>query len=706
MRFILLPLALILFLNSFSQVVPVMSQVEKIDFKELRADVFIEPEERKVSGELTFLFEILETTDSIYIDAKKMEFNEVLLNGLPVDINNDGSRLWIKYRFSPSAENKLSMKYSAAPQQTMYFIHWDVQEKDDVSRQVWTQGQGRYTSHWLPSFDDTREKLIFNINYSFNEEYTIVSNGIVEDKIPVNDSITKWNYSMKDPMSSYLVAVAAGDFKVEKFITVSGVPVELYFEEKDREKAKWTYKYTEEIFKFFETEIGVNYPWQNYKQIPVRDFLYSGMENTGATIFSESFMVDSIGYNDLNYVNVNAHELAHQWFGNYVTAKTDEHHWLQEGFATYYALLAERKLFGDDHYYWKLYESAEQLKELSDAGKGEALINPKASSLTYYQKGAWALHILNEKIGVNAFKQAVENYLLKHAYSSVTTNDFLDEAEKSSGMDLSEFEANWLQQSAFQGTEALNSLKKSTFLQNYMEVAALREIPFQNKKELLSKALDFPVNDYIGQEVVFQLSEEIDADAVKLYKKAFETGNLYVRQAIALSMETIPSSLKSDFETLLNDVSYLTIENALLKLWLNYSDEAPKWIAKTKDIDGFYNKNIKMLWLVINLVTPRDNSDDLKIFYDELSSYTRPYHPFEVRQNAFGYLFQINSFSKENLKDLMSAAQHHNTRFRDYARKLIEELLKREEYRIRYSELSYELSEKDRNFLNTRLNVQ
>lgn len=81
MRFILLPLALILFLNSFSQVVPVMSQVEKIDFKELRADVFIEPEERKVSGELTFLFEILETTDSIYIDAKKWSLMKYCLTG-------------------------------------------------------------------------------------------------------------------------------------------------------------------------------------------------------------------------------------------------------------------------------------------------------------------------------------------------------------------------------------------------------------------------------------------------------------------------------------------------------------------------------------------------------------------------------------------------------------------------------------------------
>ena len=60
------------------------------------------------------------------------------------------------------------------------------------------------------------------------------------------------------------------------------------------------------------------------------------MENTTSTIFAQDFVVDSIGYNDKRYLNVNAHELAHQWFGDLVTAKESKHHWLQEGFATYY----------------------------------------------------------------------------------------------------------------------------------------------------------------------------------------------------------------------------------------------------------------------------------------------------------------------------------------------------------------------------------
>ena len=88
-------------------------------------------------------------------------------------------------------------------------------------------------------------------------------------------------------------------------------------------------------------EIGVKYPWGNYKQVPVRDFLYAGMENTSATTFSSRYVVDAVGFNDRKYTNVNAHELAHQWFGDLVTAESSKHHWLQEGFATYYALFGD-----------------------------------------------------------------------------------------------------------------------------------------------------------------------------------------------------------------------------------------------------------------------------------------------------------------------------------------------------------------------------
>ncbi len=688
---------------SYAQIDLSGQQLSRVDFKEIEAHITVDPYQKFVSGNVMMKMVMLQPADSVFIDARNMAFENVLLNGMPVKFNNDDQRLWLISRFTPSQENTISFSYKVVPRQSMYFINWDIAEEAEVSRQVWTQGQGRYTSHWLPSFDNPGEKVIFNLTWLFPQEYTLVSNGSLKSKTSVNDSLTQWDYTMQAPMSSYLVAMAAGKYDSESFITGSGIPVINYFEPRDGEKAEPTYRHTKEIFDFLETEIGVAYPWQNYKQIPVQDFLYSGMENTGATIFSNSFVVDDTGYNDINYVKVNAHELAHQWFGNFVTAINDEHHWLQEGFATYYALLAERQIFGDDYFYWNLYQRAEELKALSDSGKGESLLSLKSSSLTYYQKGAWALHILREKVGDRAFKDAVQNYLNAYAFGNAGTDDLIREFEKASGLDLSDFVSGWLLQSAFQGTEALNSLKKSEFIRNYMEVAALRELPFQNKKEQLDRALNFPVNDYIGQEVVYQLAGQTGPGVEALYKKAFESGNLYVRQAIASSMENISPQLKGDFVSLLNEDSYFSIEYALLKLWMQYPDESARWIEKTSNIEGFSNKNVRMLWLVLNLVSPQTGKQELATYYNELSSYTREYLPFELRQNAFGYLYQLNAFDDENLKDLVKAGQHHNSRFRDYSRKLLGELLKQPEYIERYSQLKMNMSGKDETFLNARL---
>lgn len=147
-----------------------------------------------------------------------------------------------------------------------------------------------------------------------------------------------------------------------------------------------TYRYTKHIFDFLENEIGVAYPWQNYKQVPVQDFLYAGMENTTCTIFSNQYVIDSTAFVDKNYVNVNAHELAHQWFGNLVTETSSEHHWLHEGFATFYAYLAEKEIFGDDHYYWQLLETANALQRFSGDDGGEAIRNPNAGSLTFMKR--------------------------------------------------------------------------------------------------------------------------------------------------------------------------------------------------------------------------------------------------------------------------------------------------------------------------------
>ncbi|GAA4319283.1 M1 family metallopeptidase [Pontixanthobacter gangjinensis] len=679
------------------------SQTENFDFKHVDAYIKIRPSQKKVEGRVIYDFDVLAQKDSLFIDGRKMSFSGLSLNGKPVKSSIGENGIYILHEFLPSENNRLELDYSVQPGSGMYFINWEYPDLDSSEKQVWTQGQGKYTSTWLPSFDDMKEKAEFDLSFEFPEGFELVSNGRLESSEKINDSVRLWEFDMEKPMSSYLVAVSAGKFYSEEMQSSAGDNINQYIMPGDSAKFEPTYRYTGQIFDFLEKEIGLPYPWQNYKQMPVMDFLHGGMENTGLTIFSASFVTDSIGFKDRNYVNVNAHELAHQWFGNLVTETSGKHHWLHEGFATYYALLAEKEIFGEDYYYWKLYESAEQLKELSDSGKGESLLNPSASSLTFYQKGAWALHILRERVGDEAFRKGIKNYLQLYSFKNVETDNFLAEMEAASGQDLSKFKEDWLEQSAFKANQSLEALKESEFITSYLNIAALRETGLDQKYEYLDKALDFPVNDYIGQEVVHQLAGLESENAKKLYRKAFETNNVFVRQAIALSMQKIPQGLQKEFESLLEDESYLSIEAALYKLWEQYPDKRIEYLEKTRDIVGFFNKNVRMLWLILSLVTPEFEPELNQQYYAELAGYTETWRPFQIRENAFSYLFQLGAFNEASLQSLIKGTQHHTYSFRNYCRQLLGELLKNEEYKKELIDLSGNMSEAETSYLRSKI---
>ncbi|RMB60503.1 M1 family peptidase [Dokdonia sinensis] len=676
-------------------------QTAVIDFKEASAYLKLNPEIAEVSGSVTYIFDVLTTVDTLKLDARNFSKASASLNGKSVDIVKTASALKIPYPFSPSQRNILQVDYETAPQSAIYFVN------NQGSPQLWTQGQGKYTSHWLPSIDDMNDKMTFDFKIESPSKYTVIANGTLLSK-SVEEDNTVWEYDMSQPMSSYLTAIVVGEYNKTVEAATSGVSLEHYYYPQDAEKVEPTYRYTKQIFDFLETEIGIPYPWKIYKQAPVKDFLYAGMENTSLTIFSDSFMVDNIGFNDRNYVNVNAHELAHQWFGDLVTETRSEHHWLHEGFATYYALLAEREIFGDDYFYFKLYQTAEQLKELSDAGKGQKLVATGGSSLTYYQKGAWALHILREKVGEDAFAKAIKAYLLKHAYKNVTTEDFMSEVASASEIDLSNFTKNWLYQSAFQAEEALESLKKSDFMRQYFELQALRGVPFSEKKEALEENLAQD-NEYLGQEVVYQLASEPVQETLPLYFQAFDLNNIYIDQAIAESVapEKIERNLKALFLKMQADVSYETREMVLYKLWAMHDGvlTQEKLDARKKVLDdfdgsfGFSDGNIRLLWLALSFATPDYRAETLNKRIDELTGYTHPSNPFQLRENAFRYALQLDVVNETVLKNLVEASVHHTWRFRESARKMLAQFLENEKYKSQVIQLKEALPENQKAYL-------
>ncbi len=639
-------------------------QTEYVDFKTAKSNIVIKPREKLVKGSMTFEFEILNDVDSVFIDARRMSFSDIRLNGLgthadvayvDVEFRNDSSKLSIYNKFKKDEIYELTFNYAAHPQKAMYFIGWD--ESFSGSGQVWTQGQGKYTSHWLPSVDDMNDKIEFDLTVTFDKAYEVVANGSLTSK-KIGESTVTWQYDMQKPMSSYLVALAIGRYDKKVELSESRVPLEMYYYPEDSLKFEPTYRYTTQIFDFLENEIGVPYPWQNYKMVPVKDFLYAGMENTSLNIYSDSFVVDSIAFVDKNFVNINAHELAHQWFGDLVTETSGVHHWLQEGFATYYALLAEKEVFGEDHYYWQLYEYAQELLDQDRRGGSTSLLDPKSSSTTFYIKGCLVLYMLRDKVGDEAFKEGIRSYLQKHKFENVETDDFIKEIEKASNKDLSEFVEEWLIAADFDYNKVEKKLySKSTFIKQYIQVDC------ENYTSKCKDYLSSWISDKAKIKVIGQIPDRITKEDYK--------NSIKVRQAIAQSAQKIPLELKAEYETLLDDKSYLTLEAALFSLWNSFPNDQNKYLNKTKGVEGFGDKNIRILWLTLALISDDFEPENEERYFSELEGYTSPKYGFEIRQNAFRYLAWISSCGVKCQENLKQATTHHNWRFKKFAKTLL-----------------------------------
>ncbi|MCG2460794.1 M1 family metallopeptidase [Flavobacteriaceae bacterium F89] len=681
---------------------------DRIHFTHADVSIAIDPYNQLIKGSVVYDIKVVQSVDSVFLDAKNMQFSAVLLAGKKVRFSNDGKFLTIKKKLRKGKEYQLSLTYSATPQQTVYFIGWppSPSKHPDSMRgrsQIWTQGQGKYTSHWLPSFDDMNEKVEFDMDITFNKNYDVIANGELRDT-RVTDSLKTWFFDMEHPMSSYLLAFAIGHYKRQEAVSTEGVPLQMYYYPQDTLEVEPTYRYSKRIFDFMVSEIGVAYPWQNYKQIPVRDFLYAGMENTGTTIFSDGLMIDSVAFVDRNYVNVNAHELAHQWFGDMVTEVDGHHHWLQEGFATYYALLAEKEIFGDAYFYWKLYDSALELQKLSNDGKGKSLTDPKASSLTFYDKGAWALVMLRDLVGDIAFKKGIHNYLKKYQFKNVTISDFLVEMERASGKDLSVFKDTWLIGTAFPDAQTRKKLMDaSPSIASFYALQHEMTASSGNDGAIVQRYWKNTNSGLLKKRIVERYLKTLSADFIR---QAFASDDIEIRQALAVGMDKIPTDLKPEFESLLNDKSYVTTENALYKLWIYFPGDRGKYLDSTQGIVGFANKNVRLLWLTLALLTKDYHENKKPDYYRELSGYTAPRYSFEVRQGAFQYLDGGIGFSDQNLKDLINACIHHNWQFKKYGRGLLDRLMEIPRYKKRLIQISKELKGKELRYISNKLDKE
>ncbi len=415
------------------------------NFTHLKLQVRFNEKQGKVIGKVVHYFTPLQaTTDSIYLHGINMNYGEVKLNGKDVNFHADKQGITI-YPNQPliwNSQDSISISYDCQPRKGIYFIGWN-DGTNRCRKQIWTQGEGEDNRNWIPMFDGLNDKMTTEMLVTMDRQYKVLSNGTQLPTKENKDGTLTWHYKMLHRHSTYLIMLGIGDYGIEKRITKSGVPVNLYYYPDQKDRVASTYKYATESIDFLEEKTGIPFPWESYSQIPVQDFMYGAMENTTATIFGDFLLNDARGSIDRSYVGVDVHELTHQWFGDYITGRSWKHIWLQESFATFYPKLFNKKYVGDDEYQW-----ARRNEHNSALGAGEKnnlpIVALNAGSERVYSKGSAVLDMMNYVWGGESFDRVINYYLRHHSYSNVETNDLYQAFQDTLGIAPDWFFNQWL----------------------------------------------------------------------------------------------------------------------------------------------------------------------------------------------------------------------------------------------------------------------
>lgn len=392
-----------------------------VTLKHITARVSFKPEENKVAGAAEFRFiPNRYTTDSIVFHCPDFKVSSVTIEGKPANfflLKNTLNILPDPSLLVKGRESFLEVVYEAIPMSgPIYFIGWRPEEAGK-RKAIWAHR----SSGWLPYMD---ARLTMDIFITFDKSYKVFSNGERVDIKDNSDGTLTWHYAMRKNHPFFSTALVIGDYNYKTSATSRGVPLEYWYYSDMADRVSTTYRYTEQMFDFFEKEMGVNYPYPVYREAPVIDYMYGAMETTTSTVFGDYMLIEPRAWWQRNYVNVNAHELAHQWFGNYIGHFVHKDVWLTESFGTYYAKVFEKSIFGDDYY--QGIRNDELTQTFEAARKNNYPVGGTQGGVQrIYQKGSLVLDMLRDVMGEKEFRDAVKHYLEKYGFNYAETSDFV-----------------------------------------------------------------------------------------------------------------------------------------------------------------------------------------------------------------------------------------------------------------------------------------
>ena len=397
----------------------------------LSLDLTANFESKQLIGSVTLDIERAKPeNDTLVLDTRGLDIQRVTVDGedVPFDMGETDPDLGTPLSITlPSAANSLTVAYSTSPEASG--VQWltPAQTAGKKHPFLFTQAQAVHARSFIPLQDSPQVRVTYDATIKTPEALLAVMSASND---PTTERDGEYEFTMPQPIPSYLIALAIGDLEFKAMGERTGV----YAEPALLESAAKEFEDTEAMLEVTEATYGP-YQWDRYDLLILPpSFPFGGMENPRL-----SFITPTVIAGDKSLVSLIAHELAHSWSGNTVTNATWRDLWLNEGFTTYLTYRIMEMIYGHDRFKKEAVLGYQDLENdvaaLDDNDEILAIDlrgrNPDdVFSNIPYEKGALFLREIEQKIGRENFDAFLMQYFKDFAFKSITTDTFIAYLDK------------------------------------------------------------------------------------------------------------------------------------------------------------------------------------------------------------------------------------------------------------------------------------
>jgi len=464
----------------------------------------------------------LQANDSVILNLYALKVDSVLVNSNKVLFNQNTSKqeVYVKLpkTYLPNDSVKLDVFYSGNPKTISnsfggFYFSGEYAYNMGVNIDANPASFGRA---WFPCLDYFEDKTTYEFHVKIDSFYKVLCNGILENIDTLADGNLVWNWRFNQDISTYLASIAIAPYEILKseYQNINGdkIPVYIAALAEDTNNAAKSFINLHKVLKIYEDAYG-KYPFDRvgYDVVP---FNGGAMEHAGNIAYPKFAVDGSLGFESLY-----AHELSHQWWGNWVTCKTPSDMWLNEGWASYNEFLMFEKIYDKELAKLNLINKLYSIIRTAQLRDGNAIaISKVPEQNTYgmhvYDKGATTVHTLRNYLGDDVFFDIIPKMLKNYAYKNWSTEEFQAEMEKYTGKSMDYFFKPWVENAGFTSISAsiLKIEKKGNIYEHSVKISQrLRwanelykqipiEITFKNK--LSDSTIKFTINDWDTTQII------------------------------------------------------------------------------------------------------------------------------------------------------------------------------------------------------------